>query len=614
MVRPMNIMEHGLWRPLLAALLAGLASASLSTVKSPGPGGRAPLQPLHVASPTRRILLHVDPTERHGVGAAQYRVERDGALVWDGLLPVTLQAADVTDSGFVAGYALCEGPIEDGHWHLVVLDPRGAFQLDEEIPHFAETGCLAHPDQVYLGPLVAQEALDRVLFTVDGVHRAYRLSTGERLADVDLSEPFEVSGRSEGIHLMSLHAVPDTNLLLGNWNRWTKSAGRWSIPAQGAAFSLLDPGGSTVWSLDRPGDYEVPGNEVLGRFLEQRARANGMVETAEGGRFRLWLPKDSVKIEFSTRAGPEGWLVDVVHEEPVHFPTPLPALELSPIGSVDLDPGGPAHRNEDDGIRRPVRRALDPCAILFDGTGRILVQDKTDSEVHVFDSSGAWLFACRSTRDLRMPRLADEGQVVIDAAGSLWLPFPFQEHMYLRRQLYLQVTPAGVPLRQVELSHESIVTVPGESAGWASEDTRLVHIDLEGNRLGEIVRRGDGAWFHSIADHSLAADGSLLVVRDGPERVLSISTKDGLPHSSIELPPDCGGRLTAAGRWCMLADRKTSPILVDLDSKTLFRAMVPGREAGKDTAPWTWTVAPDGHELWAVDRTSLRLHRFALPH
>src|SRR5262249_14255861 len=126
-----------------------------------------------------------DPSERHGQGAATYRLTHDGRDVWSGERPFTLLGACVGDDGVVEGYAYSgglQGFAEDDQLHLVILDPTGATRLDDVMPRQMSRVVDGGPEPNVDG-IVCDPDHDRVVFRVSNVGdpevwKPYQLSTG----------------------------------------------------------------------------------------------------------------------------------------------------------------------------------------------------------------------------------------------------------------------------------------------------------------------------------------------------------------------------------------------------------------------------------------------------
>lgn len=96
---------------VLAAVLLTLAPQSVP----------APLDPARYTSSSGAWQIEVDPHDRWGEGAADYRALHDGVLAWEGCHPFTLTHVVVTDDGRALGCACVGNPFRDGARVLAAL-------------------------------------------------------------------------------------------------------------------------------------------------------------------------------------------------------------------------------------------------------------------------------------------------------------------------------------------------------------------------------------------------------------------------------------------------------------------------------------------------------------
>ncbi len=341
-------------------------------------GGPTPvLNPKTYTSPSGEFQLHVDPSTMYGQGKGAYRLTRKGAEVWSGEHPFTLWDAAVTDDGVVAGYAYSYGwrgflpeprDLSRGDFHVVIFDRTGKLRLNEitkrEWSHFLHTP----PNPLALGILVDKEN-DRFVVRVrdEDVNRnseswwVYQLSSGKSLERV---EPKEFMEDSESARVSTdARPIPDTPLILTHWWLWTSEAG--------ARFTLVDPQGKPVWSLDLPGDYEIPGDREAESRLSRSIRENGAILRSDvPGRFELRFVADKKRVTFEVKRAPgskTGWRVREVaradYDPPPtanETPVELPPIRLKPVGRITLS--SKAEKTH------PVRAVRD---FDFDGRGRI---------------------------------------------------------------------------------------------------------------------------------------------------------------------------------------------------------------------------------------------------
>src|SRR5262249_45334258 len=114
----------------------------------------------------------------------------------------------------------------------------------------------APPDPVANG-LIVDPANDRLAVHVSGSTRRwrdmlwmYQLTTGRAEGRIDPKE--RMPDPEPAPYILAARAVTDTPLILLHWWRSTPD----TIDGdRGARFTLIDPKGETVWSLDLPKDY-----------------------------------------------------------------------------------------------------------------------------------------------------------------------------------------------------------------------------------------------------------------------------------------------------------------------------------------------------------------------
>jgi hypothetical protein len=109
------------------------------------------VQPATYRSPSGALELGVDPSERKGAGEASYRLEREGALVWERVHPFTLLEALVRDDGRIAGYALTEGVGRVGEIVIAVLGSDGGIVAEERVPQTRSRSMHGPPEPHVLG-------------------------------------------------------------------------------------------------------------------------------------------------------------------------------------------------------------------------------------------------------------------------------------------------------------------------------------------------------------------------------------------------------------------------------------------------------------------------------
>ncbi|HEX6882413.1 MAG TPA: hypothetical protein VF530_03470, partial [Planctomycetota bacterium] len=152
----------------------------------------ATLQPWTYRSPSGRVELFVDPTDRFGAGPARCRLRRGEAVAWERELPFTLVDALVQEDGAVAGYGYSEGGTRlSGELVIAVLAPDGRERGGERIqrvpgrvhgPAYPSVGRLRRVDDGF-----ALEILD----TRPGHEWVHSWKDGARLREGPAQRPAE---------------------------------------------------------------------------------------------------------------------------------------------------------------------------------------------------------------------------------------------------------------------------------------------------------------------------------------------------------------------------------------------------------------------------------------
>lgn len=98
------------------------------------------LEPTTYHSPSGEFSLYVNPSDRMGVGSAEYRFQRGDEVLWEGERELTLQQALVTDKGEVVGHGYTSGIMgranppdymDHGETVLWILEHDGSPRLEK---------------------------------------------------------------------------------------------------------------------------------------------------------------------------------------------------------------------------------------------------------------------------------------------------------------------------------------------------------------------------------------------------------------------------------------------------------------------------------------------------
>jgi len=562
-----------------------------------------------------------------GAGPGTYRMTRGGALVWAKELPVTLWHADVTDRGYAGGFGYSEGV--DGHrargtFNILIFSPSGEVLLNEETKRVGSGDGHLAPDPQARRALTS-DTLDRLVIwtlgprlSLDAIWKSYRLSTAEFLGTYRPERP-ELSHEDDFMVLSEARVVPGTPLSLAWW--WSLefsnpvASGHYT---EGGVFTLHDPEGETVWSLELRGDYTVPEDEKAQGRLKRFLRQNPPILDVSRGRFSLWFVEDEQRVEFEVSPGEDAssWIVErgaaVDHllpaEEKAVSP---PVIELRRLASVELKPQAPT-------VENPIR---DVVALGFADTGAVkFIRREEEQRV----------FSCVRIRkdgemvEVRLPPIAPELEGALkwfDPGGETWLAALCKWGPGQKTRLF-RADPATASVEEIEgfdcPSIDSFAAT-GDGGFVAVTTTRteytlrqaLMRFNADGALLWRIDADGrDETKVLSPEGVAFTREGRIAVV-DKIRDALQVLDSDGSHVRSIDLTESWSIEPRyPTGAW---ADRSGN-VLVDDDDKlwrmdldgTLLETIAPRRSAEEPPTDFArrFAVAPDG-AIWCTDGTAI---------
>ncbi|MGV3722129.1 MAG: hypothetical protein ACO1SX_14560 [Actinomycetota bacterium] len=331
------------WRITFLILAFCLALAEVAC------GGGYFMQKVHrteYESPSGRFRLEVDPTHPYGAGPGRYRLKENGAEIWAGERPFTLSEAAVANDGTVAGFGYTKGLSEFSKGHLVValIDPKGKVRLDERTPQ-TPSRYLHMPANPVGNGVILDPAGDRVVIRIGDPDvnrgseswRIYRLSTARKWKEL---APRELMPNHKAVrYVLDARPVPGTPLILVHWWRYE------SFKTRGAAFTLIDPDGRTVWRLELPEDYEIPGDpDGTDSLMEEVRSQRDFLSTAGERRFSLRFVRAGQQVSYQITSGAGAtWSVAEVGRKPysakkIHQQSAsrIAPVSLEPLGSILL--------------------------------------------------------------------------------------------------------------------------------------------------------------------------------------------------------------------------------------------------------------------------------------
>lgn len=323
---------------------------------------RDTLNPKTYTSPDGSWSAYVEPATKDGDAGAKYVVKHNGESVWQNELSFALWDGQITDSGLIAGYAYEYGldgrPFHrpnSGHSYLyaVIIDEAGHVRLQdgharhEPAVHSTPPG----PCEPAAAGVIVDPAADVFIIRIPGTFGdstytwwRYRLSTGEKLADVVPHQP--AHAKDLAFHReISVQRVSDAPLVLTHWFVWEYVG---QHLAQSAQIQLTDYDGKDVWNLDLRDEYSR-----LGRDWDPRSNLvePGIVQVELSGRnftIRSYSLGEKIKCAIVGDAK-RGWSVNELSREADQLPVggrdedDVPAVPQTPLkllGTIHL--GSPA--------------------------------------------------------------------------------------------------------------------------------------------------------------------------------------------------------------------------------------------------------------------------------
>ncbi len=420
-------------RLVLVLSLVGAATAWTDRIARAGHWAPdPPFQPKTYTSPSGAYSLQVNPSHRTAKGGAAYRLRHGDEVVWTGQRPYTFLNAGVSDEGVVGGYGYACGyaasdtmtaaKAEDCPLSIVVLDSlgheRALHTIAVELVHYIDLGANPNPrvDDLWLDPEHDRMVLRVITQESDGGRETwwpYRLSDGMPLPH--LLPLGHVDPRWK--HMDSIRAarpIRGTPLTLVHW--WRDDSVSKTL---GARFTLVDLSGRTVWTLDLPRDYQVPGDTAAEERLRESIQKSGAILDVGERAFELRLAAPGQRVSYSIEPGAESagtWRVvetgRAPWKEPPATPDPFDSLAETPatplgtalLASRDASPQSPIRSIEqfdvDDRGRLGFLRNDGP-----DGFSLVVVTDTGEL-----------------VRETRLPPVSrTHGYSVAWSSGDVWL-------------------------------------------------------------------------------------------------------------------------------------------------------------------------------------------------
>lgn len=260
-------------------------------------------------------------------------------------------------------------------------------------------------------------------------------------------------------------------------------------------------------------------------------------------------------------------------------------------------------------------RDIGPAAI--DRLGRVCVQDELTGVLHVWNADGKKLLVAKpDPRDFE--RISTLSRITVGPDGG----FCVEVDSILSREVVL-FGPDGAR-RQKAVLARAVDYMPGTawSFRWGPDIEGLELLE-KGELLRIVTRLPSRRWVTKVMDVFPFEDGAFALLADGE---IGFYGPDGAPHSSIPLP--WGGRrgvmmghqgpgsrylnkVTATDQWALASSFEREAWLADRSRGSA--AFVSVGDLVVQGSTCAWSLAPNGKELWVLDKAALVLHRFALP-
>lgn len=307
---------------------------------------RSIVNPKTYTSPSGTYTVTVDPEDRQAEGGATVTIRRQGQQVWSGKMAFTLLNAGITDDGAVGGYGFSRGKKGrsdlEGDFHVVLLDSRGKIRLDQQTPR-QQSRFLDHSPDPNPEGLILDPEDDRLVVRVadPDINRGieswwiYRLSTATPLTKIEPRRQMEASEPTR--YIIDAQHVAGTPLTLLHWWRFDRS--------EGARFTLIDPVGKPVWSLELPEDYQSLNEDERDR-IQAEIRANGAIlRTDQAGSFDLRFVAAAQRVHFTVTRAPDGSWEVVERGRTPYTPADsrpsapaIPTQRLTALGTITFPP------------------------------------------------------------------------------------------------------------------------------------------------------------------------------------------------------------------------------------------------------------------------------------
>ncbi len=256
--------------------------------------------PLHSAINTKsyesdsgEYKFVVDPKDRSGWGAAEYRFVHKGETTWTKELPYTLVDAKVSQSGIILGHANLMKRDDEGNrvaetFMVVLIDRDGNVRFQEEREKVI---LIVHgPGLPYVQSLHMDDSKNRAIANIAASDQTpqqwmvFDLSTAKLIGTITPKTPEETANRS--LRLSEAELIPGTSLMLSSWFELLVETEGFRANTY---FALHDLDGKMVWSLldselDKPGESDGEDSDNAWEFDRTK-----LLAVTESATFDIWL-------------------------------------------------------------------------------------------------------------------------------------------------------------------------------------------------------------------------------------------------------------------------------------------------------------------------------------
>jgi len=525
------------------------------------------LNPQQISSPSGKFTVHLKPTDLHGRGPGHVTMTEDGKTRYAIKKPYTFWDAKVTDEGVVAGYAYTHGwrgfakeggfRAGMGDFHVVILNANGGEVCNHVIKRTHSRFLHTPPNPLAKGVLL-DPSNNRFIVRVanEDVNRRgerwwiYSLSSGELLREIDPAAYIPKQGNLQFV--VAAQRVNETPLSLVHW--W-QSTGVGNADDASARFTLIDDNADIVWSLEKPRDYNIAGDEDAELALMYRIwREGALLPNKNPLEFDLHFVRERQRVTFRIqRTVSDNWQVKEIARR---------AYDGSQEVTDSIKPKGLMRRAR-------VLTRLAPITLKVDSDPA--QQPIRSVNQFEFDDDGRICFIRSDSEGLFLVRLTKDGRIDFEVEVPKSLPAPehrFFHFAHIRGGQYLLTASAFeedgkskawvvdcdgqtfTPLQDfdcpmvkaLDTFSDGSFAVLGRGSFYYAPSKTVYAFDATGNRLWAATsgyKPGDPACLFSPDDMAITADDKVVVV-DNIAGSVQVFDRHGAYLRTIDLKKSWG--------------------------------------------------------------------------